>query len=296
MLKLVFTWLTCCSISYCLGQEFMGMAVYETKTSTADFSKSLSSNSQITPDIQKRIEERMRKMFEKSFTLYFDKTQSIYEEEEKLEAPGGEQQRGGMRMMSSMIGGDGRYYKNIKSKTYLIEREMMGKEFLIKDALPDYKWTMTAETKQIGGYNCFKATAVIPAPQSDFRNFKPKSADEQNKSESKERPRMTNFFNQGELPKEVEITAWYTPEIPVSHGPENYYGLPGLMLEVSAGKTVILCSKVVLNPKERKEIKVPSKGQEVSQAKYDEIVTKKMEEMQQMFQQGGGNQGRRNGR
>ena len=199
--------------------------------------------------------------------------------------------------MSSMIGGDGRYYKNIKSKTYLIEREMMGKEFLIKDALPEYKWNMTAETKQIGGYTCFKATAVIPAPQSDFRNFKPKAADEQNKSETKERPRMTNFFNQGELPKEVEITAWYTPEIPVSHGPENYYGLPGLMLEVSAGKTVILCSKVVLNPKERKEIKVPSKGQEVSQAKYDEIVVKKMEEMQQMFQQGGGgNQGRRNGR
>jgi GLPGLI family protein len=51
-----------------------------------------------------------------------------------------------------------------------------------------------------------------------------------------------------EMPKDVTITAWYTPEIPVNQGPENYWGLPGLILEINDGKTVILCSKIVLNP------------------------------------------------
>jgi GLPGLI family protein len=50
------------------------------------------------------------------------------------------------------------------------------------------------------------------------------------------------------------------PEIPVSQGPEGYWGLPGLILEVNDGKTVLLCSKVVLNPKVKAEIKAPSKG------------------------------------
>jgi predicted GIY-YIG superfamily endonuclease len=58
-----------------------------------------------------------------------------------------------------------------------------------------------------------------------------------------------------EMPKEISITAWYTPEIPINQGPENYWGLPGLILEVTDGKTVILCSKLVLNTKEKKETK-----------------------------------------
>ncbi len=46
------------------------------------------------------------------------------------------------------------------------------------------------------------------------------------------------------MPKETVITAWYTLEIPVSQGLENYWGLAGLLLEVNDGKTVILYSKV----------------------------------------------------
>src|SRR5690606_30326889 len=106
------------------------------------------------------IEERMKKMFEKTFIMHFDQTASIYKEEEKLDAPG---QSGGMRMMSSMMGGGGTYYKNVKEKTFTVDREFMGKEFLVKDTLTNIKWKMEGESRVIGGYNCFKATAVIPA-------------------------------------------------------------------------------------------------------------------------------------
>jgi GLPGLI family protein len=95
------------------------------------------------------------------------------------------------------------------------------------------------------------------------------------------------------MPKETVITAWYTPEIPVNQGPENYWGLPGLILEVNDGKTVILCSKVVLNPKVKTEIKAATKGKVTTQKEFDETVIKKMEEFRDMNQGRGENGGMR---
>ena len=277
-------------------KDFQGMAVYESKTSTSDFKARFEGNKSITPDMQKMMEERMKKMFEKTFVLNFDKSASIYKEEEKLEASN---QGGGFRMMSSMTGGGGTYYKNVRDKTYSVDKDFMGKEFLVKDSLASLNWKMEAETRVIGGYTCYKATAVKAASKTDFRNFRPKKEEAAQKDSPKkeetaqqEKPMeapKTSFMDALELPKEITITAWYTPEIPVSQGPEGYWGLPGLILEVNDGKTIILCSKVVLNPKEKTEIKAPSKGKTVSQNEYDEIVVKKMEEFREM------NQGRSGG-
>lgn len=267
------------------AQEFQGKAVYESKTSTAEFAKSFSGNRDITPEMQKQIEERMRKMFEKTFILNFDKTASIYKEEEKLDAPG---QQGGGRMMSSMMGGGGTHYKNVKEKQFSVDKEFFGKEFVIKDSLPKYDWKLEGESKQIGSYTCFKATAVVKVSTSDFRNFRPKNRD---KKEADKKPETvkdstitakTNFTDDWEMPKENTITAWYCPEIPINQGPENYWGLPGLILEVNDGKTVMLCTKIVMNSKEKVSIKAVGKGKQVTQKEYDEIVKKKMEEMMEM--------------
>ena len=271
-------------------KDFQGMAVYESKTSMGEFNDRMKGNKDITPEMQKMIEERMKKMFEKTFILNFDKSTSIYKEEEKLDAPG--QNQGGFRMMTSMMGGGGTYFKNIKEKKYTVDKEFMGKEFLVKDSLKTYNWQMTGETRQIGGYNCFKAIAIVPTNPSDFRNFRMKKNDEEKKEEVKadEKEKKTNFMDGFEMPKEITITAWYTPEIPVSQGPEGYWGLPGLILEINDGKTTILCSKIVLNPKDRVEIKAPTTGKEISQKEYDETVMKKMEELREM---GAGQGGRR---
>lgn len=278
------------------AQNFQGMAVYESKTSTADFMKGMSTNREMTPEMQKQIEERMKKMFERTFILNFDKTASIYKEEEKLDAPGGQQQGG--RMMMSMMGGGGTHYKNAKNKQYVVDKEFFGKEFLIKDSLPKYEWKLEGESKQIGNYTCFKATAVIKVSESDFRNFRFRNRNNEKEGVKKAetvkdtaKAKKTNFTDDWEMPKENVITAWYCPEIPVNQGPENYWGLPGLILEVNDGKTVILCSKLVLNSKEKVEIKPASKGKEVTQKEYDEIVKKKMEEISEMNSGRGGQGG-----
>ena len=76
-------------------------------------------------------------------------------------------------------------------------------------------------------------------------------------------------------PEDKVVTAWYSPEIPVSFGPDNYWGLPGLILEVNDGDNMLLCSKVVLGTKEKTKIKAPNTGEKVTQKKFDEILKKK---------------------
>lgn len=279
------------------AQDFQGMAIYESKTSTKEFATSFSGNREITPEMQKMIEERMKKAFEKTFILNFDKSSSIYKEEEKIEneAQGG----GGFRMMSNMMGGGGTYHKDVKKQQFTVNKEFFGKEFLVQDSLQKYTWVMGSESKKIGDYTCFKATAVVKNSESDFRNFRPKKEEEKKEgnSETKEKTEVvkdstqtkkTNFTDNWEIPKEKTITAWYCPEIPINQGPEGYWGLPGLILEINDGATTILCSKLVLNSKEKVEIKAPKNGKLVTQKEYDEIVKAKMEEMREMRSQGGG--------
>lgn len=279
-------------------QSFQGMAVYESKTSTANMTQGWMNNREITPEMRARIEERMKAAFEKKFILNFDRNASTYAEEEKLDAVSNNQ--GGFRMMSSFTGGGGTHYKNLKEKIFMVDKEFFGREFLVKDSIPQYQWEMTGETKQIGAYMCYKATAKRPTSFSDFRNMRrraeePKDGDKKKeevaevKKEEKKEERTTNFMDGWEMPKEVIVTAWYTMDIPVAHGPENYGGLPGLILEVSDGTTTILCSKIVLNPKEKKEIKAPKNGKVVTQAEFDQIMKEKMEEMREM----GGRPGQR---
>ena len=86
----------------------------------------------------------------------------------------------------------------------------------------------------------------------------------------------------------IEVVAWYSPMIPVSQGPTEYWGLPGLILELSAGNTTMLCSKIVINPEEKVTIKRPTKGEVVTKKEYNKIITGKMQEMRD-------NRGRGNG-
>lgn len=271
------------------AQDFQGVATYESKTALPDMSGMRRPND-ITPEMEKQMQERMKKALEKTFILTFNRTESTYLEEEKLDAPG---ENGGFRMMANFMGGGGKHYKNVKDKRFLMEKEVFGKEFLIDDTLPKIKWKMEAETRKIGQYTCYKATATVPTDKTDFRNMRPKKQEAAKTDEAKKaEARPTNFMDSMEMVKEVTIIAWYTPDIPVSTGPSNYWGLPGLILEVSDGKTTLLCSKVVINPKEKTEIKKPSKGKKVTQAEYEDTVAKKMEEMRQMGGPGGPGGGR----
>ena len=251
--------------------EFQGKAMYQSKTKLAlDLS-----SSGIPADRIKMIEERMKSRMERTYELNFNKTASIYKEEAQLENTGG---RGGMRMMIFGGAGSGDYYKNIQTKKSATENEFSGKNFLIKDDLTTYDWKMEQETKMIGQNLCFKATTVIDLPSQNMQmQFGRRGQNRDNKEEEENRPEEP-------VMEPTIVTAWYTMDIPVGHGPDDFWGLPGLILEVSYQNTSILCTKIVMNPKEKKDIKEPTKGKEVTQEAYDAIVREKMEEMRERMQ------------
>ncbi|MCV9929414.1 GLPGLI family protein [Flavobacterium sp. LS1R49] len=265
-------------------KDFQGMAIYESKTKAPKFN-GMPGNRDITPEMQKDMEEHMKKMLEKTFILNFDQSASIYKEQEKLDMGGS--QNGGFRMADPMMGGGGTFYKNVKTKSYTVDKEFMGKEFLVVDSLPKLKWKLEKETKKIGSYICYKATMVKMVMEPDFKNPRPGN-DNGEKDEVKKTGDINkvakgiNFTESFDIPKEIIVVAWYTPDIPINQGPENYWGLPGLILEINDGRTIVLCSKIVLNAKDKVTIKAPTNGKVTSQKAYDEIVVKKMKELREM--------------
>ena len=112
------------------------------------------------------------------------------------------------------------------------------------------------------------------------RNREDDKKKDEAKKDSTETVKVTEDI---EIPKKITVTAWYTPQIPVSNGPGEYWGLPGLILEINEGRTTILCTEIVLNPSEKIEITKPTKGDKVTRKEYVSIITKKMEEMRQNF-------------
>lgn len=273
-------------------QDFQGKAYYQTKT-TMDLDNW--GRGQMSEQQKKQIMERMKSFLEKQYILTFTQSESIYKEDEKLEAPGAGGGRG-FGMMSSFTGGA--QYKNVKEQQLLQEQEFFGKQFLIKDSLPDLQWEMGTETKQIGQYTCFKATAVKKVDEFDWSSMRRRNRDKDDAEKKKDSTESADAENKNpmdeiEVPKEIIVTAWYTPQIPVNNGPGEYSGLPGLILEINADRTTMLCTKIVLNPEEKDEIKKPSKGKEVTRKEYNEIVKNKMEEMREMY---GGRRGGGHGR
>jgi GLPGLI family protein len=268
------------------AQNFQGKAYYFSKTSVDMDSWG---GRKMSEGQKKQIADRMRNMFEKTYILNFDREASTYKEEEVLEAPGGQ---GGFGKWGSSFSA-GMQYKNIKSQQYLQDQEFFGKQFLITDSLSKLNWKLGTETKQIGQYLCMKATAVKTVDEFDWRSMrrKPKYK-EVKEGETQKDSTATSVSEDIEIPKQIEVTAWYTPQIPVSHGPGDFWGLPGLILEVNTDKTTILCSKIIMNPQEKVQIKAPEKGDVVSRQKYNETVKKKMEEMRSMY--GGRRNKRRN--
>ena len=245
------------------AQDFSGRATYRThqKSSFELDSTTIAAN----PGIQEQMEAQMRKMFQKTFTLDFTKSESMYKEEQELDAPKGPSANGGVMVM--VMGGNGSsdiLYKNISENRMAHKTELMGKVFLIKDNLEAYDWELTGETKNIGNYTCYKA--VYEKEEEDIQI-----------------DMIDGEVKEEKVTKKRTLVVWYTTDVPISNGPNNYGGLPGLILEVNDGDLTIVCSEIILNPKEVKEIKEPTKGKTVTREKFSEISLEKTKEMMNRY-------------
>lgn len=244
---------------WCWAQkEVQGIAYYKS-SNVVDVSGFGDGN--MDAERQKRIAERVKNMLDKTYILTFNQVESMYQVVEDDNNDGN--RWGGM--MNSFANGP--QYKNIKDQKFIQDQEFFGKQFLIKDDLQKIDWKMTNETKKIGDYMCLKATTTKTVPNNPM-NFRRFGANEDQKEPET---------------KTIEVEAWYSLQIPINQGPDGYWGLPGLILELKEDNKTLYCSKIVMNPEEKVAIEKPSKGKEVTKAEYDKIVKKKTEEMRSQF-------------
>ena len=255
------------------AQDFQGVATYQSAAkggSTIQFK-----GEGITPEMQKQLDAAMKKQSQKEYTLNFNLSEASWQEVESLgNAPGGSSGTISVVTMSAGSGMGSLKYRNTAENLYLEETSLFGKPFLIKDELVNKEWVLTDETKKIGDYTVQKAVyeRTVQKSMLSFSNF--------DDDEEKGEPKM--------ITDTIQVEAWFTTEIPVSHGPDSYWGLPGLILELNNGSKTFLCTKVVLNPEETIEIKKPRKGKKVNRDEYTELVKAKMEEMSGKYSGGNG--------
>lgn len=253
-----FLLIACISIQ---AQDFQGIATYQTQRHV-DLKIDSTSTPGFNSEMQKSIQEQLKKQFQREYKLTFNRNESIYKEDQNLDKPQALPSSGFQIQIS---GNTDILYKNTKEKQYVRQSELLGKQFLIKDSLSKPDWKLEKETKNIGQYACFKATLTEEVENRSFS-----SVNGEAEEEIKKVTRVT--------------TAWYTLDIPVSQGPDDFWGLPGLILEINDGKMAMMCTQVVLNPKEKVAIVAPSKGKEVDQETYTKISEEKSKEMMERFQ------------
>jgi GLPGLI family protein len=98
-------------------------------------------------------------------------------------------------------------------------------------------WEITTESKKIDEYICYKA----------LYNKK--------------------FIARDGKEKTTLITAWYAPSLPYSFGPKDYFGLPGLILELQEKETTFYATNIKFLSDDKINIKFPT-GKIISEEQY----------------------------
>jgi len=231
------------------------------------YKETIQLNIELPPDVPEEMKKRIPK--ERTFpkVLYFNQEASIYKDVELSaeEGPGGGRQwreqggggGGGMRIRMGMRRPQNTMYKDLAEGTKVEQRDIMDKKFLIEDDQKKYTWKLAMEQKEIQGFLCQKATYQDTS---------------------------------------IKIEVWFTPQIPVSTGPGNLGGLPGLILEASYddGRRVVTMEEIKLDEVDKENLERPTKGKKVTQKEFETIREEKMEEMRKEFggRPGGGRGGR----
>ncbi|MCK4578701.1 MAG: GLPGLI family protein [Candidatus Marinimicrobia bacterium] len=134
-------------------------------------------------------------------------------------------------------------YYNFRKNKKIEQVEFMTRDFLVSNKIERKAWKLTNKNTRILGYTCMGA----------------------------------------ELKKEDQtITAWFTSEIPFSVGPDEFIGLPGLILAVEIdGETAFLATSIDLTPPTEGLLVKPDAGKKVTRKKFDKIIAEKIKEYEE---------------
>ncbi len=169
-----------------------------------------------------------------SFTLKYNANKAVFKVNSFMDTPNNR-----LKNLALLPFGKGVYYNSKTERIKVVET--FGDIFSVKYPVDYTKWTLSKESKKIGKYLAYKATAVEKIKTDNgFINYK--------------------------------ITAWYTPEINIQYGPIGYSNLPGLILELKKNKIVYYVTNIEFNPKKFVKVNKPKKGKSITLEAFRDLA------------------------
>lgn len=127
---------------------------------------------------------------------------------------------------------------DLKSAISKTNKKVYDETYIVTDSVRKINWKITDEIRNIAGYNCRRANAII----------------------------MDSVY----------VVAFYTEEIAVSAGPESFTGLPGMILGLALPHDHVtwFATSVTDAPVAADKFKIPTKGKPVNKQQLTELLNK----------------------
>lgn len=182
--------------------------------------------------------------------LSFNQDATVFRAEKKDERKAAGSTDDGMQVQFNFSAPEEITYTDLKTGSTIEQRDLMGKKFLVSGETQRRKWQMTGKQKTVLNYPCQEAVSY----------------------------------------GKDTLLAWFTTAIPVSAGPPDWRGLPGMVLEgsrvLTGGSYSIKASKVEEGPV---ALAAPKEGKKVTKAEFEKIEKEKQKEIEEQFGGGHGN-------
>jgi GLPGLI family protein len=203
-----------------------------TTVGSIEFEKTVNMFAMIKKQITKDNESYMQQAFDQykksqpqfkklKSTLYFANNKTMFKPDAEDGTQGGF--FGGAQTTQNNV-----IRTDLGTGTFISQKKVFEETFLVKDSIRNITWKITDETRDIAGYTCRRANAIV----------------------------LDSIY----------VVAFYTDEISVSGGPESFAGLPGMILGVALPHENITwfatkVNEVTLDPK---NFNPPTKGKPVN--------------------------------
>lgn len=176
---------------------------------------------------------------ELEYELLINNFQSKFEEKKSLSS--GSKNEHLKKLAGNFGGTRGTFYVNKKDSIYINHREYGGQDFNV--IMHINNWEITNQSKLINNYICYKSTSID-----------------------------TLINTKGTF--KYEVIAWFSPELPSFFGPAAYFGLPGLILELDNGKTILKATKIIFSESPKERVKLSKNGISITEEEYEQFVNK----------------------
>jgi GLPGLI family protein len=169
------------------------------------------------------------------FNLSFDNNKTLYQ-------PGKDNPENNKLWFGQDVADENVVYSDLDKQQSASQKKVFEKLFLVQDSIRKIKWKITSETRNIAGFECRRANAII----------------------------MDSIY----------VVAFYTDEIITPGGPESFSGLPGMILGVALPHQHVtwFATKLLTEPIKETDLKAPTKGKVTTNALLKENLRESLKD------------------